>query len=152
MCEQSDSTGHAALFTAVRDGRISLAILPRNAPITDEVLNRSSRPKLVLLGDDDGHSTGPAGFRAWQKLRPWANCGLVHAAAADVDTYHFAVAATMLGGRTLLIETDSAYAHEWAEALYQANIPSMTVVPRGGVHPVMPPPDRTSNGGGRGSS
>src|SRR4051794_11144416 len=147
MCEQMGSLGHATLFRAVRDRQISLAIVPRDAPITDKMLNRSQRPMVVLLVDDDGASTGPAGFRSWRRLTTWAGCALVHAAAADAETYQLVVTMAALQGRLLLIETTSAQEPAWAEALQAAGIPAVGVLPRGGVHPVRP--GRRPDGGGR---
>src|SRR3954468_7257007 len=79
-CEQMGSPGHATLFRAVRDRQISLAIVPRDAPISHKGLNQSQRPMAVLLANDDGASSGPAGFRSWRRLKSWAGCGLIHAA------------------------------------------------------------------------
>jgi|tagenome__1003787_1003787.scaffolds.fasta_scaffold20307639_2 hypothetical protein len=145
-CEQMGSLGHATLFRAVRDRQINLAIVPRDAPITDKMLNRSQRPMVVLLADDDGASTGSAGFRSWRRLKTWAGCALVHAAVADVETYTVAIAMAVLQGRLVLIETTSAQEPAWAEALQAAGIPAVGVLPRGGVHPMSP--GRRPDGGG----
>src|SRR4051794_11062401 len=107
MCEQMGSLGHATLFRAVRDRQISLTIVPRDAPITDKMLTRTQRPMVVLVADDDGAGSGPGGFRSWQRLKTWAGCALVHAAAADLETYAIAVSMAALQGRMLLIETTS---------------------------------------------
>jgi hypothetical protein len=138
LCEQMGSPGHAALFRTVRDRQISLVVVPRDAPISDKVLNRSQRPMVVLVGDDDGASTGPSGFRAWRRLKQWAGCALVHAAAADVESYTVAIMMAAVLGKLLLIETSSAREPEWAAALEVASIPAVGVLPRGGVHPVPP--------------
>jgi hypothetical protein len=138
MCEQMGSPGHAELFRACRDQQISL--VTREVSISDKVLNRSQRPMVVLLGDDDGHSSGPSGFRSWRRLKSWAGCALIHAAAADVETYTVAIAMAVLQGRMLLIETSSDMAQAWADALQAASIPAIGVLPKGGVHPV--PPDK----------
>src|SRR3954451_6432303 len=119
-CEQLGSPGHAVLFRAVRDRQISLILMPRDAPVSDKVLNRSQRPLICLLGDDDGASTGPAGFRSWQRLKGWAGSAMVHAAAADVEAYAVAIMMATLQGRLLLIETSSAREPEWAAALQAA--------------------------------
>jgi hypothetical protein len=147
MCEQLSSPGHATLFRAVRDRQINLIVVVRNTSISDEALNRSQKPMVVLLGDDDGASRGPAGFRSWRRLKSWAGCGLIHAAAADVETYTVVVTMAVLLGRLLLIETTSAQEPAWAEALQAAGIPAVGVLPRGGVHPMSP--DRRPDGGGR---
>jgi hypothetical protein len=94
-----------------------------------------------------GQLNGPAGFRSWQRLKTWAGCALVHAAAADLETYAIAVSMAVLQGRLLLIETSSAQEPAWAEALQAAGIPAVGVLPRGGVHPMSP--DRRPDGGGR---
>jgi hypothetical protein len=147
MCKKHGSLGHATLFRAVRDRQINLIVVARNMAISDEALNRSQKPMVVLLGDDDGASSGPAGFRSWRRLKSWAGCGLIHAAAADVETYTVAIAMAVLQGRLLLIETSSAQEPAWAEALQAAGIPAVGVLPRGGVHPVRP--GRRPGGGGR---
>jgi len=141
-----DDFGHAALFRAVRGRQISLIVATRGTPISHKVLNQSQRPTVVLLGDDDGASSGPAGFRSWRRLKSWAGCGLIHAAAADVETYTVAIAMAVLQGRLVLIETSSAQEPAWAEALQAAGILAVGVLPRGGGHPVRP--GRRPEGGG----
>jgi hypothetical protein len=44
--------------------------------------------------------------------------------------------------RFLLIETDSAHAHDWGEALHKRRIPALGLVPPDGVHPL--PLDRAT--------
>jgi|tagenome__1003787_1003787.scaffolds.fasta_scaffold20713806_1 hypothetical protein len=147
MCEQLGSAGHVTLFRAVQDRQINLIIVARGTPISDAALNRSKRPMIVLLGDDDGAGSGPTGFRSWRRLRTWAGCGLIHAAAADVSSYSVAVALATLQGKLLLVETSAARAPEWVDALRASRIPAVGVLPRGGQHPVRR--RRKSNGGGR---
>src|SRR3954471_14383213 len=87
MCEQLGSAGHVTLFRAVQDRQIGLAVVGRGTPITDAALSHSKRPLIVLLGDDDDASSGPAGFPSWRRLKSWAGYGMIHAASADASTY-----------------------------------------------------------------
>jgi hypothetical protein len=137
-CEAVGSPSHAELFRACRDGHLNVTLLARDTLIPARLLRDTTRPLVVLLGDDDEQPSGPNGWRAWRRLKPWARGALIHAAGSDVHTYRVTVAMAVLHRKFLLIETTSRHAPDWACVLDQARIPAMAVLPRGGVHPVMP--------------
>ena len=131
--------GRVELFRAVRDGAINLIEVGREAPAPMRAMEQSQRPVVLLFGDDDYASTGPSGWAAWQRVSYWARAAMVHATGADVASYQMAIGMALLQPRFLLVETDSAHAHEWGEALHRRRIPALGLVPPDGVHPVTPP-------------
>jgi hypothetical protein len=130
--------GRVELLRAVRDGAINLVEIGRQSAAPVRTLEQSPRPVVMVLGDDDYASTGPAGWTAWQRLSYWARCAMVHATGADAASYRLAVGMALIQRRMLLIETDSAHAHDWGAALHKRNIPALGLLPLDGVHPVVP--------------
>jgi hypothetical protein len=134
--------GHMAeLLRFVRRGAIAL-VQPQNraAPVSMSMLKRAPRPVLVVVGDDDYQSCGPAGWLCAARLLRWSRWTCIHASGAVVAQYRTIAVATVMQRRALLIETSSAQAEGWAAALYAAN-PHPTgcvILPRNGLHPVMP--------------
>lgn len=104
------------------------------------MLKRAPRPVLVLIGDDDYASTGPAGWACTPTLLRWARAAMVHGTGADVATYQLAVQMAVGCRRGLLIETSSPFARVWREALRTARqpVPNVTLVAPNDAHPVMP--------------
>jgi hypothetical protein len=131
--------GRVELFRAVRDGTINLIEVGREAPAPLRIMEQSPRPVVLVLGDDDYASTGPTGWAAWQRVSYWARAATVHATGADVASYQMAIGMALLRPRFLLVQTDSAHAHEWAEALHRRRIPALGLLPLEGIHPVPPP-------------
>jgi hypothetical protein len=130
--------GRVELFRAVRVGVINLIEVGREASAPVRAMEQSPRPVVLLFGDDDYASTGPSGWAAWQRVSYWARAAMVHATSADVASYQMAIGMALLQARFLLIETDSAHAHEWAEALHRRRIPALGLLPPEGIHPVTP--------------
>jgi hypothetical protein len=130
--------GRVELLRAVRIGSINLVDIDRLAAAPMKALEQSPRPVLVVVGDDDYASTGPSGWASWQRLSYWARVAMVHATGADVPSYHLAIAMAVLHRRMILIETDSAHAHDWGVVLQRRNIPAIGLLPPNGVHPVVP--------------
>lgn len=131
--------GRVELLRAVRGGAINLLEIGRQSAAPVRTLERSLRPVVMVLGDDDYASTGPSGWAAWQRLSYWARTAMVHATGADAASYRLAIGMALAHRRFLLIETDSAHAHDWGAALHKRNIPAIGLVPPDGAHPVMPP-------------
>jgi hypothetical protein len=108
-----------------------------------KMLKRSPRPVLVLVGDDDYATTGPAGWSATAMLLRWATSAVVHGTGGDIATYRMAADIAAANGRFLLIETSSAHVSTWRAALQAAGVPHLSLVPpSGGCHPL--PLDRNA--------
>lgn len=131
----------AELLRAVQRGEICL-VAPddRAARVTMASLKRAHLPVLVLIGDDDYASTGPAGWACTPTLLRWARQAIVHGTGADITTYRLAVQMAVGCRRGLFVETNSVFAPVWAEALrlVRQPVPTLTLVAPNGRHPVMP--------------
>ena len=130
--------GHLALLRAARDGIVDMAFMDRLAEAPIKALERAVRPAIVVVGDDDYASTGPAGWTAWQRLKYWGRGALVHATGADAWSYQLAIEMAQTLSKVLLIETDTAHAQAWADALRKHRIRAIGLVPPSGTHPVLP--------------
>lgn len=135
----------AELFRAVRHGEICL-IAPehRDTLVPMGNLKRAPRPVLVVIGDDDYAGTGPAGWACTPTLLRWARQAIVHGTGATIPSYRLAVEMAVGCRRGLLIETNSAFAPVWREALCTARQPvsTLTLVAPNNAHPVMPAQER----------
>jgi hypothetical protein len=122
------------VLNALREGHIGVTFLFRGqrAPLAD--MRRSSLPMVGWIGDDDGASTGPDGWRPALAVARWARSAMVHAAGGEARHYAAAVGATIITGRLLLIETSSAHARAWAKLMEGKH--TLAILPRDGVHPV----------------
>jgi hypothetical protein len=122
----------------VRRGGLALFFnSDRTQTVTVEELNQAQRPTIVVVGDDDYQSTGPAGWRCSATVAEWAAAAVIHAAGATADTYAEAAKAARLLGRAVLIETDTANALAWAKVFEPKRV--LMVLPKDGPHPIMPP-------------
>ncbi len=130
----------AEIYREVRRGRLAAMQLDRKAVAPMGTLKRAPLPCLVVLGDDDYASTGPAGWASVPRLLRWARGALIHATGADIASYKMAVGMALKCRQFLLIETDFPHMREWGEALLAAPrpVPFVALQPSNGVHPVMP--------------
>lgn len=103
-----------------------------------KTLEQSRRPTIVVLGDDDYQSTGPFGWPGWRRLKYWPRMGLIHATGADARSYQLAITIALVQMKLVLIETDTAHAQVWADALFKQRVRAVGLLPRDGDHPVMP--------------
>jgi hypothetical protein len=133
-----DLPGRVELLRAAREGMIDLVEIQRKAEAPMRTMERSLRPVIMVLGDDDYAATGPSGWAGWQRLSYWARGAVVHATGADIVSYRMAIGLALVARRFLLIETDSAHAHDWGRALHRRNIPAVGLLPPNGVHPTAP--------------
>lgn len=127
----------AEIYRAVRASRIVSMELRRHAVAPMGILKRAPLPALVLLGDDDYASTGPAGWACFPRLLRWARGALIHASGGDVHTYRMAIGMALEAKRFLLIEADTAHADEWEAAFLEAVpvVPFLKIIPSDGVQP-----------------
>jgi hypothetical protein len=140
---QAGGAAHrAALLTAVYHGRIAHMELQRStgAGLLKRFIAGAQLPELILVGDDDYASTGPAGWRQTSRLMRWARRIIVHAAGGEADQYRGFVDIACKVGRVLLIETDAAHAEAWVlVALAQGTHQRICVIlPTQGTHPICP--------------
>jgi hypothetical protein len=100
-----------------------------------------NRASVLLIGDDDGAERGPPGWPAAAKAIEWARWFLVHAAGAEPDHYHMAIAMAQLHRRVLVIECTTRTLPAWMAmtAKGRNRVGGVVIYPRGGVHPVLPP-------------
>lgn len=146
ICKALGSDHHVPLLQAVGVGRIAMTMLgDRLARPNLYALNREKRSGLVLIGDDEGNTTGPAGWAAAAQAMQWARGGLIHATGGDRRSYMLAVTMAEQVGRLLLIECSSDAAEAWASALQAASVPAVILLPTGdSVHPVEPERERAA--------
>ena len=126
------------LIRAVRDGQLNLIQPGRGAQVPQKILDRPSRPIVVLIGDDDDMSTGPAAWACALRVRRWALTGMIHAAAGEAQHYEHALMGVLLTGRFLLVETSMVHHGAWKEFL-DVKISTLSVISRTGVHPTVTP-------------
>lgn len=135
--------GAVELLRSARAGEIDLVQIERAAAAPIRLMEKSTRPVVCVIGDDDDASTGPAGWHATRRLLWWAKAAMVHATGADAESYQVAIAMALASRRFLLIETDTAHMREWGDVLLKRRIPFLGLRPAdGGVHPI--PPDRAA--------
>jgi hypothetical protein len=134
-CATYGLVGRVELLRAVRRGEIALVEPVRDAVVPLRVLERSTRPQIAIIGDDDYCSTGPTDWPATRRLFHWAKAAMVHASGADVPSYRLAIDMALLAQRFLLVETGTAHMQEWGEALLARKIPFVCLKPTDGVHP-----------------
>lgn len=139
LCADVDLVGRVELLRAVRRGEIGIVEPARDAVVPLRVLERSLRPLIAIIGDDDYCSTGPAAWPATRRLFRWARGAMVHATGADAASYRLAIGMALHCRRFLLIETDTAHMREWGEVLLARRLPFVGLRPPAGSHPVMPP-------------
>ncbi len=115
--------GTALLFTALyRQEICHQQILPGGSVGTAKRFIKAvgDRPSVLLVGDDDGVDRGPDGFPAANKALDWARWILLHAAGAEREHYHLAIAAAHLHRRVLIIECSTATLPAWQPLVTRA--------------------------------
>ena len=100
-------------------------------------MRHTTRPTVLLVGDDPGGPNGLGGPDAWRcssKVGIWAQAAVVHGAGGDPQHYRFAVAAALTFGRVVFIESTACHALAWADRIGCPR--TLTILPRDGLHPV----------------
>ena len=139
---QVGAIGEAILLRALHQGRIAhWQILPGTGVGVFKQFAAATRdcPTVAVIPGDDYTERGPEAWPAAKRAIRWAAHVVVHAAGADPEHYHRAIAAALLCRRVLLIECCSATVKAWS-ALVQAapHRPSVLLVIPDNPHPVMP--------------
>ena len=133
----AQDAGHRAhLLRAVKRGEIITLEPHRKSHIPKSVLRSAPLPTLVIIGDDDHASTGPAGWTATQRVLKWARAAMIHGAGADIRSYQMVIDMTVKYKRVALIETESRYVAAWGEVFLSKGIPSVGIIPSDGPHPI----------------
>lgn len=118
------------LYAAAADGLIQLVELTPQAALP-KMLDRSTKPLVILIGDDGEMPAGPHGWRCTPRLRRMARGAIIHAAGGTRDHYQQAVQAAIAGSAPLaLIETTTDHAEAWGQVFSRR--PKMLIVPRPG--------------------
>jgi hypothetical protein len=135
--DQAGQAGVAHLLREMMQGDLALAFVSdRNAAIDDADLIQAWRETVLIIGDDDHASTGPAGWRCAADVASWCAAAVIHAAGATAESYGEAARAARSVGRTVLVETDVRNAQGWA-GLFMGK-PRLLILPRDGIHPIQP--------------
>lgn len=126
------------LLRALRGGQIAHFEVTRDTPtnIAKAFFRLAEKPAVILIGDDDYASTGPAGWPAAPKLLAWARVVFVHATGGQPAHYEAAIKAAQKYRRVLLIEATSAHAEAWRTAATFGGAKRIIILlPTDGVHP-----------------
>ena len=130
------------MLRALYAGRIAHFEAARNtsAGAIKAFMRAASLPAVVLLGDDDHASTGPAGWPIARRLLRWARHVVIHGTGPKPEHYEAAVQTAEHVGRVLFIETASDAVGTWRRAAEAApQRPSMGLyLPTQGQHPIPP--------------
>lgn len=127
------------LYRAAQAGIISLCEITRDATPPLKRLDRTSRPVVILVGDDDYASTGPDGWIAARRLMYWTRAAIVHGSGGTAEDYCAAVAMAIQWDKMLLVETSSEHLMAWAGVVQRAPRRIAAVFKRPtapGIHPV----------------
>lgn len=131
------ATGYIPVLKAVRAGLIDCVFVNRrDGMVSNRTLKTLQRPVLVIIGDDDHASTGPAGWASTAPLMRWTGAAMVHGAGAKPEHYAAAVEGARAHGRFVLVETSSEHVQAWMACA--ADRVAVAIVPKQGPHPVMP--------------
>jgi hypothetical protein len=139
--EQAGQGFRVPILRAVFERRMGFVESARGGQIPAKVL-RDPRPHLILLGDDDLCSSGPAGWPQGRRLLRWCRRVMIHATGGEPQHYALAVEATESAGRVLLIETDMVHMPAWLALVQerQPPVPTLVLRPHPGepAHPTCP--------------
>lgn len=140
--EACEATGAVHLLRAVRSGLVNVLLTVPGASASSVkgfIRQTGRKPAIILIGDDSGGpGLGPDGWPIARRALDWANAVMIHAAAAEDAHYAAAVNQARAGRRVLIIETGTDRLPEWLEFVAASRKPTLTIIPRGGVHPVAP--------------
>lgn len=126
----------AVLFEAVRQRQIALTILFCNKLAWSPRALPNAGPRVVLIADDAGNSRDPGEWRSSMSVIAWSRAAVVHGTGGKAEHYAAAVEMAKATGRVVMVETDSAHAAGWQEAIAPRGITCLAFIPPPGcVHP-----------------
>ena len=105
-------------------------------------------PAIVLLGDDDEASTGPAGWAVAERAFRWARGIILHGSGAQVEHYSDAVTAAKGVGQLVMVECTTTNLDAWFRAAQRWRRRQAGVL----VHRVPPAPGRAPCRGASGAA
>lgn len=127
------------LLEAVHAGRLAVAEATRawRPAATLRALDRTGKPALLLLGDDDETPTGPAGWPGVATALRWARAVVLHATGGLPEHYRIAVEMAAHHQRVVMVETTPAQLAAWlALARPSPSRPALLILPPSDdVHP-----------------
>ncbi len=126
------------LLAAAATGRLVFATIPGPEDRWPRILDRDTRPTVVVLGADAGEDTDPMPtvWTCLGRLRRWVAFTITHAAGGEPDHYRFALAMAESFRRVVMVECTPRTAAAWADAIGFPPERSFLFWPIGGVHPV----------------
>ena len=141
--EQCGAIGLAECLRSLDSGRNALlSVVPEmpSATFKQFAAVTRHRPAVVLIGDDDGLDRGPFGWAVSRRAIKWAASILLHAAGGEREHYQGAIDTAQVVHRVLIVEASRATVGAWTDMIQSASHrPAvLTILPRGGVHPVSP--------------
>lgn len=109
------------LMIAAAAGALDVILMgdPR-VPWPTRHLRQTKTPTIILVGDDPGCADGQGGPMAWRctpRAAAWAAGAIIHGAGGRPEHYAEAVLGATLLKRVILIETTSAHALAWRDAI-----------------------------------
>lgn len=144
---QAGADHHAPLFQAAMRGELRFAFILPGGRFPKRLLRGDRLPLALVLADDADVSHGPSRFPDARRLARWARAVLLHATGGRPEHYEAVVAATLLRGRVLVVETASGEReNEWLALLKSAAplTPRLHLKPPpGGTHPAFAAPAGT---------
>ncbi|WP_149541440.1 hypothetical protein [Siccirubricoccus phaeus] len=105
------------LYRAALAGELRLIELLPGPRIPASMLKPTSRPQVIVIGDDGGEERGPAGFPKLRKLLEWAAVVVLHSCGGEEHHYDMAVEAATERRRVLFIETATGRREAWAQRI-----------------------------------
>ncbi len=134
------------LFRPAAAGLLAVVTAMDGAPISTRILKRSTRPLVVVIGDDHEGAAGPAGWPQAARLLRWAHSAVLHASGGRAEEYALIAATAVACGRMLLVECELRHLPAWS-ALAARELPRLNllkIVPEGGQHPLPGVPTGTT--------
>jgi hypothetical protein len=108
---QAGAGHHMPLIRAAMAGVLRFPVVPPGGrmPLRLLELAQDRHPLTVLLADDGDAPPGPAGLPQTTRLLRWARAIMLHTAGGEPKRHATAAQATVLTGRLVLAETDTAH-------------------------------------------
>lgn len=117
----------AELLEVAKRGYIRLCSVFRGAKPPLGFKASGAVPLVIVLGDDDRQSTGPAGWACASDAIQMARCAVLHSCLGTAGQGHLVATMATSLGTCLLVETDPEHAGAWALELDKAAKPYIQI-------------------------